>query len=275
MHQQLAQTLRGLAATIGPGGRLPTEHELAAAYRVSRTTVRRAIQELANEGLVLRHQGRGTFVASQRLTHPLDRLRPFVSVFTASGVWPVGKILDYSWVTEAQLPAGLPPMPDGALRARRLYLLGEIPQAVSDIFVPAPFGQQISRADIEEHPVYQVLGSRLALTLARATITLRGVPAPEDLAEALGMERAAPLLVMARGTYDNHDRLVEAGLFYLPATKFELQLNVSANAVQPLAYSFSNPGAELVLISGEGQGNETDRATSRVPEWRSARENRT
>jgi GntR family transcriptional regulator len=132
-------------------------------------------------------------------------------------------------------------------------VLGEDPLAVADIFVPAPFGQQISRAEIEEHPVYQVLQNRLHLALSRATITLRSVPAPADLSESLHIDPGGSLLVMARATYDGEGRLVEAALFYLPANKFELQLNVSAAPTQELSYSFTRPGAELVLISGEGE----------------------
>jgi GntR family transcriptional regulator len=250
VHQQLAELLKAHVAELSPGDQLPTEHELATSYEVSRTTVRRAMRSLVDEGLLIRQQGKGTFVAPQRVVHPLDRLRPFVSMFTAAGIRPTGQVLAYQYVAPPDIPASLPAMDAGALLVRRLYLLADAPQAVAEIYVPDPLGQQISRAEIGEHPIYQVLQDRLGVTLDRAAVTLRSVAAHGDLAAQLRLEPGSPLLVMQRATYNDQERLVECALYYLPAAKFELQLTVPAQQPQPVSYSFTHPGANLVLING-------------------------
>ncbi|MGM7696935.1 GntR family transcriptional regulator [Microbacterium sp. A84] len=63
MYVQLARCLEAEAACLTPGGRLPSEHDLMNAYRVSRTTVRRALAVLERHGRVLRVHGSGTFVS--------------------------------------------------------------------------------------------------------------------------------------------------------------------------------------------------------------------
>lgn len=251
VHQQLSELLRAQVMQLKPGSQLPTEHRLAASHRVSRTTVRRAVQSLVDEGLLIRHQGKGTFVAPQRIVHPLDQLRPFVSIFTAAGILPTGRVLEYRWVASADIPSELPTMDTGALLVRRLYLLADAPQAMAEIYVPDPLGQQISRDEIEEHPIYQVLQDRLGVNLGGATVSLRSLPAARDLAAHLELELGSPLLVMQRATYDNQERLVECALYHLPADKFELQLTVPARRPQAVAYSFTHPDANLVLINGE------------------------
>jgi GntR family transcriptional regulator len=209
------------------------------------------VQSLVDEGLLIRRQGKGTFAAPQRIVHPLDQLRPFISIFTAAGVRPIGHLLSYGWASPSEVPRSMPAMSDGALRVRRLYLLADAPQALADIYVPGPFGKQIARLEIEEHPIYQVLQDKLGITLAHATVTLRSAQASGELAERLRLDPGAALLVMQRATYDDQERLVEGALYHLPADKFELQLSVPARRPEALSYSFTHPGANLVLLDRE------------------------
>jgi GntR family transcriptional regulator len=136
---------------------------------------------------------------------------------------------------------------DGALMIRRLYTIDGAPQAVADIAVPDPFGQRISRAEIKEHPIYQVLQDNLGLALSYARITLTSQSAPEDLADPLGVATGHPLLVLRRETMDAEDRLLEHATYYLLPDRFELRLTVEATELENVSYSFSRPGPELVM----------------------------
>ena len=68
------------------GSRIPPEHELAAAYRVSRVTVRRALAELTQEGLLERKQGKGTFVSVPRISRNLKSINSFHDSCRQSGI---------------------------------------------------------------------------------------------------------------------------------------------------------------------------------------------
>lgn len=244
MHEQLAERLRALITQLPADSRMPTEKDLVDRYRVSRTTVRRALGALVDEGLLVRRQGAGTFVAPQRLVHPLDRLRPFVSIFSSVGKRPEGPILRFEWSENPPELAALG-IPEGLL-VRRLYRVGGAPQAVADIAIPATFGKRISRSQIEEHPIYQVLQD-LGLKLSYGQITVASEGATSDLARHLGVEAGHPLLVLSRTTFDEDHRVVERATYHLLPDRFEVQLTVKAAELESVSYSFSRLGPELVM----------------------------
>lgn len=251
MHEQLADQLRRLVARSDSDSRIPTEMELVSTYEVSRTTVRRAIAALVDEGLLVRRQGAGTFVARKRVTHPLDQLRPFVSIFASIGKYPEGRILRFEWTTDPTALQGLDA--DSGLLVRRLYVIEGVPQAMVDITLPDRVGERISRAQIEEHPVYQVLQQDLGLRLSHGDITLSSVAATADQAELLETTPGSPLLALSRITYADSERAVERARYHLLPNLFELHLTVGAHGSEQLSYSFSRPGPELVMRA-EGEG---------------------
>jgi GntR family transcriptional regulator len=108
-------------------------------------------------------------------------------------------------------------------------------------------GERISRAQIEEHPIYQVLQQYLGLKLSHGDITLSSVGARPDQAELLGISPGSPLLALSRTTFDDSDRAVERARYYLLPDLFELHLTVGARGSEQLSYSFSRPGPELVM----------------------------
>lgn len=245
MHEQLAGRLRTLVAQMQPDSQMPTEKDLVDRYRVSRTTVRRALSALVAEGLLVRRQGAGTFVAPRRIIHPLDQLRPFVSIFSSVGKRPEGLLLRFEWSENSPQLSDLG-VAEGLL-IRRLYTINGAPQAIADIAIPAPYGQQISRSQIEEHPIYQVLQQDLGLTLSYGKITLASEGASSDLARHLGVEAGHPLLVLSRATFDKDDQLVEHAIYHLLPDRFELRLTVEAAELENVSYSFGRPGPELVM----------------------------
>jgi GntR family transcriptional regulator len=249
IHKQLAERLRAQVSQMTPDSQMPTEKELVNRYGVSRTTVRRALSGLVEEGLLVSRQGAGTFVAPRRIVHPLDQLRPFISIFASVGKRPEGQILRFEWVSEPQLPPQVAHPVDGALMIRRLYTIDGAPQAVADIAVPDPFGQRISRAEIDEHPIYQVLQDNLGLTLSYGQIALTSQSATKDLAQPLGVATGHPLLVLQRATMDADDRLLEHATYYLLPDRFELRLTVEATELEKVSYSFGRPGPELVMLA--------------------------
>lgn len=249
IHTQLATALRHRITELSPNDRLPTEEELMATYAVSRTSVRRAVQSLVDAGLLVRRQGKGTFVCEPRLAHPLDRLRPFISMFVGAGKHPDGEVLAYEWLHDVPSPLKQVEAATAALRVRRLYRLEDRPQALAEIFVPDPFGQQITRADIEEHPVYQVLTNKLSLIPHHADITVRSQSASRGQARELSVDPGHPLLVMQRVTYASAGDVIEWATYLLPAERFELRLTVEAAIPETVAYSFTHSRADLMLIT--------------------------
>src|ERR1700753_2417223 len=88
-----------LDGSLSVGDPLPTEDELIARFEVSRITVRRAIQNLVSRGLVEIHRGRGTFVASPKITQELTELSGFVEDMHAIGRKPTARVMSKEVVT--------------------------------------------------------------------------------------------------------------------------------------------------------------------------------
>jgi DNA-binding GntR family transcriptional regulator len=141
----LASTLRDkLAAGAFPGGRLPTEAELAEGYGVSRQTVRRALQDLVAEGLVERARGRGTFATGRRPGDghlrsfgAIDELVTFAAGTTLEALEPLQRTFDAPAATRLGLP-GEEVMGVTVRRAR-----DGLPFCVTRVCVPAEIGRAL------------------------------------------------------------------------------------------------------------------------------------
>ena len=83
------------AATLKPGDLLPSEAEFCKAFNVSRSTVRQAIGSLEAEGLVLRKQGRGTYVAEPKMRRKTENVYSFTSEISSMGMTPSSTIIDF------------------------------------------------------------------------------------------------------------------------------------------------------------------------------------
>lgn len=97
LYEQIVEYLRKdiAANTFGRNGKIPTEAELSEKYGVSRITVRRAVDELVNQGLVEKKQGKGTFVTAPRFSRRLDSgTLSFSEMCEANGLVPGAKILE-------------------------------------------------------------------------------------------------------------------------------------------------------------------------------------
>lgn len=251
VHEQLSGQLRTEVGAATPGSRLPTEEDLMARYGVSRTTVRRAVQTLVNEEMLVRRQGKGTFVASQRPVQTIDQLAPFVESFTASGLRPVVTLLQYDWVSGAEALDGLGEAEESVLRLRRLYRANDLPQAVADIYVPERFGRLLSRADAEEHPIYQLLQERAHHDPHHAEITLTCAPASEDVAGQLEVPATQALPRLQRITRAENGEWLECMVARLRPESFELRTVVTAQLPHPVSYNFEPSNGHRAAVPAE------------------------
>lgn len=107
LYLQLEEILRQeiLSGSRREGDKLPTENELVEQYKVSRITVRRAVEELCKEGLVVRHPGKGTFVTGVVMRNDLEEPRGWTENAVANGYRPSTVCTDLSMVPGAEVAA--------------------------------------------------------------------------------------------------------------------------------------------------------------------------
>jgi len=198
-----------------PGEAIPSEIELAARFRVSQGTVRKAIDELAAENLLLRRQGKGTFVA----THTERQVQfRFLKLVPDSG--PPGsegpaqrKIIDChrtradTDVARAlQLRSG-----ESVVHARRLLSFAGTPTILEDIWLPAtPFkGLTAERLADYDGPLYELFETEFNVRMVRAEEKIRAEPARDGREKLLQVSLGTCLLSVERIAYTYKDTPME------------------------------------------------------------------
>ena len=227
MYDQVASVLRQWSAQVAPGTRLPTEQHLTAELKISRTTVRRALDALVDDGLLVRRQGKGTFTAPQRVT--LNRIQTIPSMFHEAGIDVVHRVLEYTWVSASEdLPEDLP-AGTGALRIVRQYTSPAGMMAIAVVHLPAVIGSVIARNDVESQTIYTLLKERLGLEPVRAEVGVRAVHLPDELAE---MVPDFPRLCIRldRTTHGPEGDVLEHTDLYMELEAFEFRANVDAES---------------------------------------------
>ncbi len=198
-----------------PGEAIPSEIELASQFRVSQGTVRKAIDELGAENLVIRRQGKGTFVAThseQQVQYRFLRLAPDVGDPGTEGpaqrkVLECKRIRATAEVAKAlALRTG-----DSVLQARRLLSFTGVPAILEDLWLPGAAFKGLTADRMAQYPgpTYALFELEFGVRMVRAAEKLRAVAADSRQAEALGVPAGFPLLSVERIAYTYSDTPME------------------------------------------------------------------
>jgi GntR family transcriptional regulator len=195
-----------------PGDMIPSEMDLAARYKVSQGTVRKAIDSLASENILIRRQGKGTFVA----THKEDNVKlrflrltavngqkellqnEFISCVKSKAEGRIAQALD--------LKAGA-----STIEVKRLLSFSGRPVIYDHIIVPAAPFKGLNGAKVEEShgSMYSMYETQFGIRMVRAEERLKAVAAEAEVAKALGLKQGFPLLSIERVSYTYGDRPME------------------------------------------------------------------
>ncbi|MFO7954861.1 GntR family transcriptional regulator [Thioalkalivibrio sp.] len=196
--------LQGVRA---PHERLATEKELIEAFEVSRITVRRALQELRAEGLLVTAQGRGNFVARPRVTQELRSMEAFGETVTSQIGQADVRLLSLSEVEPPPLVARelrLKPG-DRVTAIRQVQHLRSQPVMVSESFLPLAIGRRIFSRDLDIDTL-AVLKNRLRIGVRGARIEIEACHPEPVAAAALKLPERASILKLTRVFMDRSGR---------------------------------------------------------------------
>src|SRR5438132_967176 len=146
---------------------LPPERELAETYEVSRMTIRQAIAELVNEGLLVRRKGIGTFVAPPKLEQALSSLTSFTEDMAQRGMKAGSRVLSFKETLPDPATGktlGLS-AEETIFECVRLRLADEEPMALETTMLVAAFFPGLQREDLENRSLYKVLAERWGIEL--------------------------------------------------------------------------------------------------------------
>lgn len=210
VREAIAAEIR--SGAIPPGARLQSERDLADRMGVSRVTIRRALDALAEDGLVEATRGSGRFVSNPALAEPPNALLSFTELGAERGLAATSRVFR-SHVRPATLEESdvLGVAPGAELfELDRLRMLDGVAVALDHTRIPLAVAPELPSVDFRTASLYAVLDAAGA-GLVRADYTTEAVAADAVQARQLGIEPGDPLLLATTTGYDRDDRVVELG----------------------------------------------------------------
>jgi len=195
-----------------PGQMIPSEQDLAVRFNVSQGTVRKAIDEMAAENLLVRRQGKGTYVASHNDPRSMFR---FLRLVPMNGDLSHPKSIPLEcWKAKAGHEAARMldiEQGDPIVIIRRVLVFAQKPVVVDEIYLPGEIFQGLSIEVIKDWSgsLYSFFETRYGLRMIRAQERIRAVAADRSTSEKLNVAEGKPLLSVERVTYTYGNKPVE------------------------------------------------------------------
>ena len=206
---------------------LPSETDLCSHYGVSRGTLRKALDDLENRGLILRQQGRGTFVSKAKFEGSvLGSYQNFR--FGALPHDPVSRILGVDKKRASSDMQRLLQLDKGesVYEVRRVQFMETVPITLSTSFIPAALAPGLNKADIEHDLFYGLLEQRYGMVLLRAEEYLEPVIADDFVARHLEIAESSPIFLVERHSFLVGDKPGEFRQSYMRGDRYRYRIDL-------------------------------------------------
>jgi len=231
LYQQCQHLIRHRIAKgeYAPGSQIPSENELCRELNVSRVTLRYALRELVRDRMLVKLQGKGTFVSADppKLLAPvkyagfLDELQERVLKLKVAAV-------DMRRVPASPELVATLRLPEGAevIRIRRLRHVEDEPFSLTINYLPLDIGSRIREKDLHSIPLLRILQDDLKIPIIHAHEIIEAAPADTEVAQKLGIPVLYPVMHMKRLMFTTGDRPFELVETYYRADKYHYSVNL-------------------------------------------------
>jgi GntR family transcriptional regulator len=221
LKQHLIQLIE--SGELKPGDSIQSERELSEKYEISRMTVRQALQELVNDGRLVREQGKGTFLAEPKISQGLFKLTSFSEDMISRGMKPGAYVIDVT----VQLPST---SVQEALKIKasssviiltRVRLADDKPMALEMTHLPQLRFGGLEHESFEGISLYKLIESKYGITPVSASQTIEvGMPTADEM-NLLQVTSAIPVMLIKRVTYDQEGNPYEFVKSIYPGDRYK------------------------------------------------------
>jgi GntR family transcriptional regulator len=225
LYRQLEELLRRWieAGDYKPGDLLPPEPDLESRFGVSRITVRQAIAELVQQGLLERERGKGTFVREPKITQKLNQITSWAETIQAIGMSPrtleieIEKVQAPAWV-ERLMPSSLG---EPVVKITRVRYANDEPMCIMTNYIKSAIVPGLKQEGLIGESLYETLESRYNLILSHAEETVEAALANKLSAAKLKIDEGSPLLVVTRVTFFQNNEPFEVVKAFSRADRYQ------------------------------------------------------
>ncbi len=221
------------AGVLKPGDKIIAENELCEILGISRTTVRQCMNQLTEEGYIIRYRGKGSFIADQKLKRPINYLYDFTENMLRLGATPTSIVLtaEVTDLTDKVLLSALQ-MPTGhntVFHLRRLRCANNDPILLEDTYIPYYLCPDIEQYDFSTSSLYHTLTERYSLNPYHANETIEAIIIPKNYAELLKCNPKVPGYNITRISHLDSGYIFEYTTSITRADKCVFQLDLYKN----------------------------------------------
>lgn len=205
LYHQLKERLRDLIVSgkLAPGDLMPSEYQLVREYGISRNTAKKAVEDLVVEGLLVRTQGKGTFVAAPKLEQSLTGFYGFSTAMRSRGITPRVKVVSVREAPASAAVAGQLGMHPGeqVTELARVRYADTEPIMLETSYMPVSLAPGLAARRFEEAALYATLADEYGLVVTRAKEAFEPVLIGPFESRLLGVEEGRPALLLDRVAY--------------------------------------------------------------------------
>lgn len=237
LYRQLIEAIDTLVVngTLKPGDLFPTEKALCDELGLGRSTVRRALGQLVDDGRLVRRAGKGSFVAQQSLRRSLDGLYDYSSEIRKMGMEPSSRVLSFGNKTATAEIAKLLRIPRGAKvwEVRRLRLASGEARTLECAYVPCALIPQLTLEDVN-HSLYQAIATATGALPEKADEIYECDGLTAEEAELFGLSKGSHCFRVRRCATDSTGQIFECTYVTAPGDRNRYELTIHKNgAVRP------------------------------------------
>ncbi|WP_413375556.1 GntR family transcriptional regulator [Alkalihalobacillus sp. 1P02AB] len=207
LYHQLKEVLISTISEGGwkPGDKIASENQLMEQYGISRNTVKKAIEDLVKEGVLYRVQGKGTYVAKQKLEQPLTGFYSFSKVLKEKGMNPSDIIVEVKEVEPSKevKQALVLEEKEKVILLKRIRCANDEPIVLEESFLPKKVVGKIELLkEVGTVSLYDLLEREFQVFVTRAKEAFEPILMEEEASQLLQTEKGFPALLLERTAYD-------------------------------------------------------------------------